>query len=49
MIASKGEYRAGSLLKLPGIADHLKRLGADTTLGEDLGRYYERDTRDASQ
>ncbi len=49
MIANKGEYRAGSLLTLPEIAVHLERLGADTTLGEDLGRYYERDAAQAPQ
>jgi len=49
MIASKGEYRAGSLMTLPHIADHLQNLGADISLGEDLGRYYERDARQAQQ
>jgi ankyrin repeat protein len=47
MIAGQGEYRAGSLMTLPQVAAHLERLGADTTLGEDLGRYYARDARDA--
>ena len=49
MIAGKGEYRAGSLMTLPDLAAHLETLGADTFLGEDLGRYYERDAREAEQ
>lgn len=43
LIAAKGEYRAGSLQTLPHIAEHLETLGADTLLGNDLGRYWERD------
>ncbi|MFL2856649.1 MAG: ankyrin repeat domain-containing protein [Pseudohongiellaceae bacterium] len=49
LIASQGEYRAGSLQTLPHIADHLETLGANTTLGEDLGRYWERDARERTE
>ena len=49
LIASQGEYRAGSLQTLPHIADHLETLGADTTLGEDLGRYWERDAQERTE
>ena len=49
MIAAKGEYRAGSLLILPALAAHLENLGADISLGEDLGAYYARDAREAEQ
>lgn len=45
LIANKGEYRAGSLQTLPEVAAHLAALGADISLGEDLGRFYERDAR----
>ena len=45
LIASKGEYRAGSLQTLPHIAEHLESLGADITLGEDIGRYWEREAQ----
>ncbi len=47
MIADKGEYRAGATMSLPAVARHLEQLGANTTLGEDLGRYYERDAKEA--
>ena len=43
MIAAKGEYRAGSVQILPHIANHLESLGADTSLGNDLGRYWQRE------
>ena len=46
MIAGQGEYREGSLMTLPQVAAHLEQLGADTTLGEDLGRYYARGADD---
>jgi len=49
MIAAKGEYRAGSLQTLPHIAEHLASLGANTSLGEDLGRYWERDARQRAE
>lgn len=49
MIAAKGEYRAGSLQTLPQIAQHLENLGANTVLGEDLGRYWERDARQRAE
>ncbi|MCH7816962.1 MAG: ankyrin repeat domain-containing protein, partial [Proteobacteria bacterium] len=42
-IAEKGEYRAGSLQTLPELAAHLERLGADLSLGQDLGRNYAQD------
>lgn len=49
MVASKGEYRAGSLQKLPAVAAHLEILGADLSLGEDLGRFYARDARERAE
>lgn len=49
LIASKGEYRAGSLQTLPHIAEHLETLGADTSIGNDLGRYWERDARERQE
>ena len=45
MIAAKGEYRAGSLQTLPEIASHLESLGANTSLGNDLGRYWQREAQ----
>ena len=45
MIAAKGEYRAGSVQILPHIANHLESLGADTSLGNDLGRYWQREAQ----
>ena len=45
MIAAKGEYRAGSLQTLPKIASHLESLGANTSLGNDLGRYWQREAQ----
>ena len=38
MIAAKGEYRAGSFYRHEETAVVLEALGADTTLGSDLGR-----------
>ena len=37
LIAAKGEYRSGSFNTKPKTAEILVRLGADTTLGHDLG------------
>ena len=37
LIAAKGEYRSGSFNTKPRTAEVLVRLGADTTLGHDLG------------
>lgn len=49
LIASKGEYRAGSVQTLPQIAEHLETLGADKSIGNDLGRYWERDARELQE
>ena len=38
LIAAKGEYRSGSFNTKPQTAEVLVRLGADTTLGHDLGK-----------
>ena len=38
MIAAKGEYRAGSFYRHKETAEVLEALGADTTIGSDLGR-----------
>jgi ankyrin repeat protein len=38
LIAAKGEYRSGSFNTKPQTAEALVRLGADTTLGHDLGK-----------
>ena len=42
MIAAEGEYRAGSFYTHKETGDLLEELGADTTLGEDLGRQFRR-------
>ena len=42
MIAAKGEYRAGSFYTHKETGELLEQLGADTTLGEDLGRSFRR-------
>jgi ankyrin repeat protein len=42
IVAAKGEYRSGSFLTDPATAALLVALGADTTLGKDLGREFER-------
>ena len=42
MIAAEGEYRAGSFYTHKETGDLLEELGADTTLGEDLGRSFRR-------
>ena len=38
MIAAKGEYRSGSFFTQEATGEILAQLGADTTLGEDLGK-----------
>ena len=38
----EGEYRAGSFYTHKETGDVLEELGADTTLGEDLGRSFRR-------
>ena len=45
MIGAKGEYRAGSFYTQMETAQELERLGADTALGEDLGRNFARRSR----
>lgn len=45
MIGAKGEYRPGSFYTQMETADELERLGADTALGEDLGRNFARRSR----
>ncbi len=42
MIAAEGEYRAGSFYTHKETGDLLEELGADMTLGEDLGRQFRR-------
>ena len=42
MIAAEGEYRAGSFYTHKETGELLEELGADTTLGEDLGRSFRR-------
>ena len=42
MIAAEGEYRAGSFYTHKETGDLLEELGADTNLGEDLGRRFRR-------
>ena len=42
MIAAEGEYRAGSFYTHKETGELLEELGADTTLGEDLGRDFRR-------
>ena len=42
MIAAEGEYRAGSFYTHKETGDLLEELGADTSLGEDLGRRFRR-------
>jgi ankyrin repeat protein len=42
MIAAQGEYRSGSFYTQKEIGEILERLGADTTLGEDLGKDFRR-------
>ena len=42
MIAAEGEYRAGSFYTHKETGDLLEELGADSTLGEDLGRQFRR-------
>ena len=42
MIASQGEYRSGSFYTQKETGEVLERLGADTTLGEDLGKNFKR-------
>lgn len=42
MIAAQGEYRSGSFYTQEEVGRILERLGADTTLGEDLGKDFKR-------
>ena len=42
MIASQGEYRSGSFYTQKETGEILERLGADSTLGEDLGKNFKR-------
>ena len=42
MIAAQGEYRSGSFYTHKETGDILEQLGADTTLGEDLGMNFKR-------
>ena len=42
MIAAQGEYRSGSFYTHKETGEVLERLGADTTLGEDLGAGFKR-------
>lgn len=42
VIAAKGEYRSGSFYTQEEVGRILERLGADTTLGEDLGPDFKR-------
>ena len=47
MIAAKGEYRAGSFYTQEETAEVLEALGADTTIGFDLGRDFAKASDDA--
>jgi hypothetical protein len=42
MVAAEGEYRSGSFYTQEEVGHILERLGADTTLGEDLGKDFKR-------
>ena len=42
MIAAQGEYRSGSFYTQKETGEVLRQLGADTTLGEDLGKNFKR-------
>lgn len=49
MIAAQGEYRSGSFYTHKETGDVLERLGADMTLGEDLGPDFKRSRANSDQ
>ncbi len=49
LIAAKGEYRSGSFITEPKAAEILVRLGADTTLGNVLGKDFPGSKADSRQ